>query len=123
MEELKVIRHTHYTYETSDGKEFYNKREATKWQNQLTLFQTICMLDANYKPTTDMNSAAYVYVKTKEQAEAFNEIAIEEFSYCSTLDGTGWYRYDDISDSYVDIESEIEKLQHIIDMLNKGGAE
>ena len=121
MEELKIVRHTHYTYETSDGKEFDNKREATKWQKQLTLFQTICMLDANYKPTTDVNSTVYVYAKTKEQAEAFNEIAREEFGYCSEIGGTGWFRYDEISDSYVDIEVEIKKLQHIIDVLNKGG--
>lgn len=123
MEELKVVRHIHYSYETSDGKEFGNKQEAMEWQKQLTLLQTICMLDSNYKPTTAIDSAIYVYAETKEQAEAFNEMAKEDFGYCSTLGGAGWWRYDDISDSYVDIESEIEKLQHIIDVLKKGGAE
>lgn len=123
MEELKVVRHIHYSYETSDGKEFGNKQEAMKWQKQLNLFQTICMLDKDYKPTTDINGAVYVYAETKEQAEAFNEMAIEEFGYCSTIGGAGWYRYEDISDSYVDIESEIEKLQHIIDVLKKGGVQ
>lgn len=123
MEELKVMRHIHYSYETSDGKEFGNKQEAMNWQKQLNLFTTICMLDKDYKPTTDINSALYVCAKTKEQAEAFNELSIEEFGYCATIGGAGWYRYDDVSDSYVDIELEIEKLQHILDMLNKGGAE
>ena len=123
MEELKVTKHTHYTYETSDGKEFGNKQEATKWQNQLNLLQTICMLDVNYKPTTDIEDAIYVHAKTQEQAEAFNAITIEYFSYGAILNGTGWFRYDDVSDSYINVESEIEKLQHIIDVLNKGGAE
>lgn len=123
MEEIKVTRHIQYSYETSDGKEFGSKKEAKEWQKQLNLFQTLCMLDADYKPTKDISSAVYVYAKTKEEAEAFNEIAFLEYSYYSTIDGTGWYRYDDISDSYVDIESEIEKLQHIIEVLKKGGVQ
>ena len=57
------------------------------------------------------------------QIGAFNAMQTEEFGYCTTLGGAGWYRYDDISDSYVDIESEIEKLKHIIDVLNKGGVD
>jgi hypothetical protein len=121
MEELKVIRHIQYSYETSDGKEFGSKKEAKEWQKQLNLFQNLCMLDSDYIPTKDINSAVYVYAKTKEEAESFNEIAREKFGYCSEIGGTGWFRYDEISDSYVDIEVKIEKLQHIIDMLKKGG--
>ena len=123
MVELKVTRHIHYTYETSDGKEFGDKQEAMKWQKHLNLFQNLCMLGKDYKPTGNIDKAIYVYAKTKEEAEAFNEISTEEFGYSATLDGTGWYRYDDVSDDYVDIEIEIEKLKHIIDVLNKGGAE
>ena len=123
MEELKVIRHIQYSYETSDGKEFGSKKEATEWQKQLNLFQNLCMLGADYIPTKDINSAVYVYAKTKEEAESFNEIEREEFGYCSEIGGAGWFRYDEISDSYVDIEVEIEKLQHIIDMLKKGGVQ
>lgn len=123
MEENKVTRHIHYSYETSDGKEFGSKAEAMEWQKQLNLFQTLCMLDADYKPTKDINSAFYVYAKTKDEAEAFDEMARIEYGFCATIGGTGWYRYDDISDSYIDIELEIEKLQHIIEVLKKGGAE
>ena len=123
MEELKTTVHTHYTYETSDGKEFDNKQEAMKWQKHLNIFKTICMLDVNYKPTIDIELAIYVYAKTKEQAEAFNAVLVEYFGYGAKLDGAGSYRYDDVSDSYVDIELEIEQLQDIIEMLYKGGAE
>ena len=123
MEELKITVHTHYTYETSDGKEFDNKQEAMKWQKHLNVFNTICMLTAEYKPTTDIEDAIYVHAKTQEQAEAFNAITLEYFSFGATLNGTGWFRYDDVSYSYIEIESEIEKLQHIIDVLNKGGVD
>ena len=123
MEELKTTVHTRYTYETSDGKEFDNKQEAIKWQKHLNIFKTICMLNAEYKPTTDIEDVIYVYAKTKEETGAFNAMQTEEFGYCTALDSAGWFRYDDVSDSYVDIESEIKKLQHIIDVLNKGGVD
>lgn len=120
MDELKIVKHITYTYETSDGTEFANEQEAKEWQKHLSAFEKVCVLDRDYKPTTDICRAVYVYAKTKEQAESFNAM-VEAQGYSSTIDGTGWFRYDDISDSYVDIELEIEKLQHIIDMLNKGG--
>lgn len=122
MKELKVTKHTTYTYETSDGSEFDNEPEATEWQKHLNHIENMCILDSNFKPTKDVGSAIYVYAESKEQAEAFNTIQEESLGYASTIDGVGYYRYDEVSDSYMNVESEIEKLQHIIDML-KGGAE
>lgn len=123
MAELKIIKHTTYTYETSDGSKFDDKTEAKEWQKHLNHIENMCILDSNFKPTKDVGSAMYVYTKSKEQAEAFNTIQEETLGYASNVDGVGYYSYDEISDSYVNVESEIEKLQHIIDMLKKGGAE
>ena len=122
MKELKVTKHTTYTYETSDGSEFDNKTEATEWQKHLNHIENMCILDSNFKPTKDVGSAMYVYTKSKEQAEAFNTIQEEALGYVSTIDGVGFYRYDETSDSYINVESEIKERQHMIDML-KGGAE
>jgi hypothetical protein len=119
MAELKVKKHTTYTYETSDGREFDDKKEANEWQKVLCKFEEICMLDFEYKPTRNIECANYVYVKTAEQAEAFNNMQ-SYIGICSNLQGAGFYRYDEIADEYNEIESEIEKLQHHIDLL-KGG--
>lgn len=121
MTELKVKKHISYTYETSDGMEFDNKKEATEWQKHLCNLEDMCLLDSEYKPTKEIGSAFFVYAKTSEQAEAFNAIIIE-MGYRALLLSAGFHRYDSISDSYVEIETEIAKLRHIIDML-KGGAE
>ena len=121
MTELKVKKHILYTYETSDGSEFDDKKEATEWQKHLCNIEEMCLLDSDFKPTKDFGSAIYVYAKTSEQAEAFNAIQ-NEMGYAVGLQSAGFYRYDEISDSYIEVETEIAKLQHIIDML-KGGVE
>ena len=117
MAELKVKKHITYTYETSDGCCFDNKKEATEWQNHLSNIETMRMLDSDYEPTKDICGAIYVCAETKDQADAFNVIQEKALGYCSTIDGVGHYRYDEISDRYIRVESEIEKLQHIIDTL------
>ena len=120
MRELKVLKHTTYTYETSDGREFEDKQEAMEWQKHLCNLGDMCILDHAFKPTNEVESAFYVYAKTVEQAEAFN--AMQEYiGICSRLQGAGFYRYDEIADEQINVESEIEELQHIIDMLKGGG--
>lgn len=123
MSELKIIKHTTYTYETSDGSEFDDKTEATEWQKHLNNIECMCILDSDFKTTKDVGGAMYVCAESKEQAEAFNTIQERALGYASIIDGVGYYRYDEISDSYVNVESEIEKLQHIIDVLKKGGVQ
>lgn len=121
MREVKVIKHTTYTYKTSDGSEFETEPRAIEWQKHLNNIEDMCILGSDFKPTKDVGSAIYVYAESKEQAEAFNTIQIESLGYASTLCGVGFYRYDDNSDSYINVETEIQELQRIIDIL-KGGA-
>lgn len=121
MAELKVKKHTTYTYETSDGREFDDKKEATEWQKHLCNIKDICLLDSDFKSADIYRDAViYVYAKTIEQANSFNAIMHEYFGYGAKLPSTGFFRYDEISDEYVDVESEIEGLQHIIDKLEEG---
>lgn len=121
MTELKVKKHTTYTYETSDGRKFDDKKEATEWQKHLCNLEDMCLLNHEYKPTKEIESAIYVYAKTSEQAESFNAMQTYLGIY-SGLRSAGFYRYDEIADEYVEVETEIAKLQRIVDML-KGGVQ
>ena len=116
MENLKIIEHTFCTYETSDGREFEDKQEAMEWQKHLSTIENTVLLNIDYKPTTDYESVMYVHVKTQEQVEAFNAMQ-QDLDLYARLDEPGYYRYNQISDSYNDIEDEIESLQQIIDKL------
>ena len=120
MNELKIIKHITYTYETSDGKKFDDETEAKEWQNQLSAIKNVCMLDSKFRPTEEIDSVFYIHAKTKKQAEAFNSMQ-EYFGICARIDGVGYYRYDEISDNFVNVELQIKELQSIIDKL-KGGA-
>ena len=120
MAELKVKKHTTYTYETSDGKEFYDENEATEWQKHLCNLEGVRLLDYKFNPTKDINNASYIYAKTVEQAEAFNAMQ-EDFGFISKLGSSGFFRYDEIADAFIDIEAEITELQNIIDILQAKG--
>ena len=119
MEKLKVITHTVHTYETSDGKVFDDKKEAVNWQKKLVLFEDICMLNSNEQPTKEVDKAIFVRIDTMEQAEVFNDM-LQDVSYCSSIPDTGFWVYDDISDSYINVKEELNKFQHIINILSKG---
>ena len=121
MNELKIIKHATYTYETSDGREFDDEIEAKEWQNQLLAIKNACMLDSKFRPTKEIDSVFYIHAKTKEQVEAFNSMQ-EYLGICARIDGVGYYRYDEISDSFVNVELQIKELQSIIDKL-KGGTD
>ena len=121
MSDIKITTHIHHTYETPDGREFYNKKEAMEWLKHLCNLEDMRMLDNDHKPTDEIECADYVYAKTAKQAESFN--AIQEYNgYAARLPSAGFYYYDEIADGYVDIESEIEQLQRHMERL-KGGAE
>lgn len=120
MNDVKIKRYTTYLYETSDGREFDDKKEATEWQKHINNIEDMCWLDFEFEPTGDIDCAIYVYAKTSEQADAFNAMQTYMGMSCN-LPSAGFFRYDDIADEYVEVESEIEKLQHIIDMLKGGG--
>ena len=121
MAELKVKKRIEYTYETADGREFEDKDEAMEWQKHICNIEDIILLDSDFKPADIYRDAViYIYAKTIEQANSFNTIIHEYFGYSATLPSTGFFRYDEISDEYVDVEIEIEKLQQIIDKLKEG---
>ena len=117
MAEMKIITHTTYSYETSDGREFDDENEAREWQNALSLLENVRMLDNEYKPVKDIEYAWYVHVETMEQVDAFNMIHCDLGNY-SRLHGVGYHRYDDGLGEFLDVKAEIEHLQNIIDALD-----
>lgn len=117
MQGLKIITHKTYTYETSDGREFDDKQEAQEWQEKLSRFEGIRMLDFKEQPTKSFEDVYYIHIETEEQAQAYNEIQ-KYIGYRSNVNGPGYYRYDERKDDFVDVKSELEKLQHIVDILS-----
>ena len=117
MPDLKIIKHTTYTYETSDGQEFDDKQEAEEWQEKLSLLENIRMLDFTEKPTKNFEDVYYVYIETEEQAQAYNKIQ-KDIGLGAQVKGPGYYRYDERKDDFVEVKSELERLQHIVDILS-----
>ncbi len=117
MAELKVITHTTYTYETTDGREFDDAQEAEAWQQAIDNIKKISMLDHKFKPTTDVTEAMYVHIKTHEQLEAFDAMQAYE-GLAAQIRAVGYYYYDDISDEYINVKKELDRLQSIIESLD-----
>ncbi len=117
MSNLKVITHTTYTYETSDGREFDDQQEATDWQLALDDLKSITMLDHKFCNTDRIDEAYYVHVKTLSQLKAFE--AIQKYEGMSAhIDALGYWYYDENTDIYVSVRKEMDRLQSIIESLD-----
>ena len=120
MADLKIITHTSYTYETSDGREFDSKLEAEAWQKALDNTNKIVMLDSRFKMTTEVEMAYHVFVKDQEQLDAFN--AMQEYlGIASIIEEPGYYYYDEVPDEYINVDKEIERLLEIKAKLDNVG--
>jgi hypothetical protein len=118
MKDIKIITHTTYTYETSDGREFNDEQEAKDWQAALDTIEDVRMLSSRFNPTNDVDSAFYVYIKDDYQRRAFNAIQAD-MGLNTRITEVGYYYYDDVADEYINIENKIKELQGFIDLLNK----
>ena len=112
MTDLKIITHTTYTYETTDGREFDSEFEATKWQKALDNADNITMLDSKFNLTTEVEMAYHVFVKDQEQVDAFN-VKQEDLGIASIIQEPGYYYYDEVSDEYINVDNEIKRLLDI----------
>ncbi len=118
MKDIKIITHTTYTYETSDGREFNDEQEAKDWQAALDTIKDVRMLSSRFNPTDDVDSAFYVYIEDDYQLRVFNTIQAD-MGFAGRIASPGYYYYDDVADEYIDIENKIKELQGFIDLLNK----
>ena len=109
MADLKIITHTTYTYETTDGREFDSKPEAEAWQNAIDNTDRIVMLDSRFKLTNDFEKAFFIHIDNPDQLEAFNTKQAD-LGIASIIKGLGYYYYDEVSDEYIDIDAEIGRL-------------
>ena len=112
MADLKIITHTTYTYETTDGREFESKQEAESWQKSIDTSERIIMLDSRYRPTTEIDTVYFVYIKDREQLEAFNAIQ-EEQGIETLIEEPGYFYYDERVDEYINVDTEIKRLLNI----------
>ena len=112
MADLKIITHTTYTYETSDGRSFDNKHEAETWQKALDNADKIAMLDSKFNLTDEVEMAYFLFVSDQEQVDAFNTKQ-EDLGIASVVPEPGYYYYDEVPDEYINVDKEIERLMNI----------
>lgn len=108
MAEFKIKTNT--TYETSDGREFDDLPEAQEWEQALEIINNVVMLTDNFIPTTMVDEAFFVNIKTQEELKAFELVREYEGLWAQVPDIGCWF-YDDISDKYKNIDKEISRLQ------------
>jgi uncharacterized protein YneR len=117
MADIKIKTHTTYTYETTDGREFEDAQEAQEWQDAIEGIKSIVMLNNKFHRTAEHDEAFYVHIKTTEQQKAFEAMQAYE-GMCARIPEPGYWYYDDISDSYVNVNKEMDRLQSIIETLD-----
>ena len=109
MTDLKIITHTTYTYETTDGREFDSKPEAEAWQRAIDKAEHIVMLDSRLRPTTEIETAFFVYLKDQEQVDAFNAKQAD-LGLATVIHTPGYYYYDEVPDEYFNVDGRIKDL-------------
>lgn len=112
MADLKIITHTTYTYETTDGREFESKPEAEAWQKAIDNAERIVMLDSTFRPTADIETAYFVYIKDQNQVDAFN-VKQADLGLATVIHVPGYYYYDEVPDEYFNVDSKIKELNGI----------
>lgn len=120
MSKLKIKTHTTYTYETADGREFDDDKEAQEWQDHLDNITGATMLDNKFCNTTRVDEAMYVHIKTEAQLKAFAALNAYEGMYAK-IDAIGYWYYDEHADKYVSVNKEMDRLQSIIETLDVFG--
>ena len=120
MANLKIITHTSYTYETTDGREFDSKPEAEAWQKVLDTAAQLVMLTSKFERTTESESCFNVYAATRELVNTFNELQ-EDQGLCARITEPGYYYYDEVSDEFVNIDREIERLLVVKALIDNAG--
>ena len=109
MTDLKIITHTTYTYETTDCREFDSKPEAEAWQRAIDKAEHIVMLDSQFRPTTEIETAFFVYLKDQEQVDAFNAKQAD-LGLATVIHTPGYYYYDEVPDEYFNVDGIIKDL-------------
>jgi hypothetical protein len=112
MADFKIITHTTFTYETTDGREFDSKPEAEAWQKAIDNAVRIVMLDSKFRATDEIEGAYFVFIKDQEQLEAFNTRQIDG-GFASIIKEPGYYYYDEVEDDYINVDAEIRRLLNI----------
>lgn len=112
MSDLKIITHTSYTYETSDGREFDDLDEAGAWQKVLDSTSQLIMLTNRFKPTRDPECCFNLYVANSDLVETFNALQ-DNLGLAARISAPGYYYYDEVSDEFINIDKEIERLLEV----------
>jgi hypothetical protein len=112
MADLKIITHTSYTYETSDGREFDNKLDAVQCQAALDNIERINMLSSKFERTFDLDRCYYIHLKDEAQVATFN-LMENDSGFAARISEPGYYYYDEVSDEYINVDEEIARLSSI----------
>lgn len=116
MANVKVITHTTYIYETTDGREFDDRQEADAWQQALETLKDIVMLNSKLELTDEVESAYYVHIKNWQEQEVFAMVQ-NYIGLCAQITEPGYWSYDERADQYIDMSKEITRLMDIVKKL------
>ena len=126
MAELKIITHTTYNYQTTDGREFTNKTDAEAWQKSLDTINDIIILDSSFKSANhDITFAYYLFIKDEEQYRALR-LHLEYYfgpDDFKDITGIGYWYYDNSSDTFKNLDKNLNWLQKIKSKLDEYSSE
>ena len=120
MSNVKTISVLVEHYETTDGQTFQVKSEAEKWQEMLDGMSNITMLTEKFEVTKEPERCFNVYLDTYGEVEAFRAYQYDTVGTpLKEIERPGHYLYDESRDQYVHIESEIDRLERIIERIDE----
>lgn len=115
MSEIRVI--PHYTYETTDGRDFYDEAAAKSWQEVLDIFKTILKLDNAGQLTDSLDETFFVELRTPEEVDAFDKVCKYEGIIRLPMSLTGTWYYE--KTHWIHIESQQKYYKTVKDNIKK----
>ena len=121
MADLKIITHTSYTYETTDGRDdFTSEAEALAWQEKLDTVKQIVKLDSFGQLTDNTDEASFIRLNNDREVEAFASICRYE-GYCApppTEPGDYYYQPTIREDQFISIKKIVNYCKDVVKKLN-----
>lgn len=120
MSNVKTISVLVEHYETTDGQIFQVKSEAEKWQEMLDGMSNIIMLTEKFEVTKEPERCYRVYLDSYKEVDAFRAYQYDTVGTpLPEIVHPGHYFYDENKDQYVHIETELDRLERIIERIDE----
>lgn len=120
MPNIKTISVLVEHYETTDGQIFQVKSEAEKWQEMLDGMSNITMLTERFEVTKKPEECFHIYLDGYMEVEAFRAYQYDTVgTSLPEIVQPGHYFYNEDKDKFVHIETELDRLEKIIERIDE----